>query len=102
MVTQNLFCGLDLSSSLIRVSCFYVDNDILTTYTDTRARDRAVLHFVLSDMCAEGARNALSLAGTMLGSHTLKVQPSKTVIAPVNKELLPRVSSLVHYLNILV
>ncbi|KAL8095647.1 uncharacterized protein LOC141692812 isoform X2 [Apium graveolens] len=38
----------------------------------------------------EGARNALSLAGMMLGSHTVKVQPSKTAIAPVNQNLLPR------------
>lgn len=53
-------------------------------------------------MCAEGAKNALSLAGTMLGSHTVKVVPSKTAIAPVNHNLLPRVSSLVYFLYILV
>ncbi|KAK1366393.1 Polyadenylate-binding protein-interacting protein 11 [Heracleum sosnowskyi] len=38
----------------------------------------------------EGARNALSLAGTMLRCHPVKVMPSKTAIAPVNPALLPR------------
>ncbi|KAG6389067.1 hypothetical protein SASPL_150526 [Salvia splendens] len=38
----------------------------------------------------EGARNALSLAGTMLGYYPVKVLPSKTAIAPVNPTLLPR------------
>ncbi|XP_074350569.1 polyadenylate-binding protein-interacting protein 12-like [Apium graveolens] len=38
----------------------------------------------------EGARNALSLAGTMLRCHPVKVLPSKTAIAPVNPTLLPK------------
>ncbi|CAN4089472.1 unnamed protein product [Withania somnifera] len=38
----------------------------------------------------EGARNALSLAGTMLGFYPVKVLPSKTAIAPVNPTFLPR------------
>ncbi|KAK1366394.1 Polyadenylate-binding protein-interacting protein 10-like [Heracleum sosnowskyi] len=37
----------------------------------------------------EGAKNALSLTGTMLGFHTVKVERSRTAIAPVNKNLLP-------------
>lgn len=41
---------------------------------------------------AEGARNALSLAGTMLGYYPVRVLPSKTAIAPVNPTFLPRVS----------
>lgn len=40
---------------------------------------------------AEGARNALSLAGTMLGYYPVRVLPSKTAIAPVNPTFLPRV-----------
>ncbi|XP_009791781.1 polyadenylate-binding protein-interacting protein 11 [Nicotiana tabacum] len=38
----------------------------------------------------EGARNALSLAGTMLGFYPVRVLPSKTAIAPVNPKFLPR------------
>ncbi|KAJ8536952.1 hypothetical protein K7X08_035353 [Anisodus acutangulus] len=38
----------------------------------------------------KGARNALSLAGTMLGFYPVKVLPSKTAIAPVNPTFLPR------------
>ncbi|GFY83393.1 hypothetical protein Acr_03g0001670 [Actinidia rufa] len=42
----------------------------------------------------EGARNALSLAGTMLGYYPVRVVlPSKTAIAPVNPTFLPRVRS---------
>jgi len=41
----------------------------------------------------EGARNALSLAGTMLGFYPVRVLPSKTAIAPVNPTFLPRVSN---------
>lgn len=41
--------------------------------------------------CTEGARNALSLAGTMLGYYPVRVLPSKTAIAPVNPTFLPRV-----------
>lgn len=40
---------------------------------------------------AEGARAALSLAGTMLGYYPVRVLPSKTAIAPVNPTFLPRV-----------
>lgn len=39
----------------------------------------------------EGARAALSLAGTMLGYYPVRVLPSKTAIAPVNPTFLPRV-----------
>ncbi|XP_047340950.1 polyadenylate-binding protein-interacting protein 11-like isoform X2 [Impatiens glandulifera] len=38
----------------------------------------------------EGARNSLSLAGTMLGYYPVRVLPSKTAIAPVNHAYLPR------------
>ncbi|XP_010267390.1 PREDICTED: polyadenylate-binding protein-interacting protein 12-like isoform X2 [Nelumbo nucifera] len=38
----------------------------------------------------EGARAALSLAGTMLGYYPVRVLPSKTAIAPVNPTFLPR------------
>ena len=55
-----------------------------------------VLNFVTSDISADGARNALSLEGTMLGFYPVRVLPSKTAIAPVNPTFLPRVSGLVH------
>lgn len=42
----------------------------------------------------EGARNALNLAGTMLGYYPVRVLPSKTAIAPVNPTFLPRVSEV--------
>ncbi|PWA95750.1 polyadenylate-binding protein-interacting protein 11 [Artemisia annua] len=38
----------------------------------------------------EGAENALTLSGTMLGHCPIKVLPSKTAIAPVNPNFLPR------------
>lgn len=61
-----------------------------------------VLKCVASDIFADGARNALSLEGTMLGFYPVRVLPSKTAIAPVNPTFLPRVSDLVHYGQILV
>ena len=42
-------------------------------------------------ICAEAARAALSLAGTMLGYYLVRVLPSKAAIAPVNPSLLPMV-----------
>ena len=39
----------------------------------------------------EGARRALSLAGTMLGFYPVRVLPSKTAIIPVNPTFLPQV-----------
>lgn len=45
-----------------------------------------------SPICyAEGAKSALSLAGTILGGYPVRVLPSKTAIAPVNPTFLPRV-----------
>jgi hypothetical protein len=38
----------------------------------------------------EGAFNALSMSGTVVGFYPLKVLPSKTAIAPVNPTFLPR------------
>ncbi|XP_041990061.1 polyadenylate-binding protein-interacting protein 12-like isoform X2 [Salvia splendens] len=51
----------------------------------------SVLRFAFIEFTdEEGARNALSLAGTMLGYYPVKVLPSKTAIAPVNPTFLPR------------
>ncbi|KAL4555386.1 hypothetical protein LXL04_038004 [Taraxacum kok-saghyz] len=45
----------------------------------------SVLRFAFIEFTnEEGARNALSLAGTMLGYYPVRVLPSKTAIAPVN------------------
>ncbi|PIN04007.1 Splicing factor 3b, subunit 4 [Handroanthus impetiginosus] len=51
----------------------------------------SVLRFAFVEFTdEEGARNALSLAGTMLGYYPVRVLPSKTAIAPVNPTYLPR------------
>ncbi|RWR87673.1 polyadenylate-binding protein-interacting protein 12-like protein isoform X1 [Cinnamomum micranthum f. kanehirae] len=51
----------------------------------------SVLRFAFIEFTdEEGARAALSLAGTMLGYYPVKVLPSKTAIAPVNPTFLPR------------
>ncbi|CAA0813061.1 Polyadenylate-binding protein-interacting protein 11 [Striga hermonthica] len=51
----------------------------------------SVLRFAFVEFTdEEGARNALSLSGTMLGYYPVKVLPSKTAIAPVNPTFLPR------------
>ncbi|KAK4734779.1 hypothetical protein R3W88_009040 [Solanum pinnatisectum] len=51
----------------------------------------SVLRFAFIEFTdEEGARSALSLAGTMLGYYPVKVLPSKTAIAPVNPTFLPR------------
>ncbi|KAL8519598.1 hypothetical protein ACS0TY_010511 [Phlomoides rotata] len=51
----------------------------------------SVLRFAFVEFTdEEGAMNALSLAGTMLGYYPVKVLPSKTAIAPVNPTFLPR------------
>ncbi|KAG5558906.1 hypothetical protein RHGRI_008748 [Rhododendron griersonianum] len=56
----------------------------------------SVLRFAFIEFTdEEGARNALSLAGTMLGYYPVRVLPSKTAIAPVNSTFLPRVRSSV-------
>ncbi|KAK1272412.1 hypothetical protein QJS04_geneDACA010846 [Acorus gramineus] len=53
----------------------------------------SVLRFAFVEFTdEEGARAALSLAGTMLGYYPVRVLPSKTAIAPVNPTFLPRVS----------
>ncbi|XP_062103898.1 polyadenylate-binding protein-interacting protein 11-like [Humulus lupulus] len=50
-----------------------------------------VLHFSFIEFTdEEGARAALSLAGTMLGFYPVRVLSSKTAIAPVNPTFLPR------------
>lgn len=48
--------------------------------------------FIVFNLFAEGARNALSLGGTMLGYYPVRVLPSKTAIAPVNPTFLPQVT----------
>ncbi|KAL8538181.1 hypothetical protein ACS0TY_000224 [Phlomoides rotata] len=51
----------------------------------------SVLRFAFIEFTdEEGARNALSLGGTMLGFYPVRVLPSKTAIAPVNPTFLPR------------
>lgn len=42
-------------------------------------------------MLTDGARQALTLGGTVLGYYPLRVLPSKTAILPVNPTFLPRV-----------
>ncbi|KAL1808718.1 hypothetical protein ACET3Z_025708 [Daucus carota] len=50
-----------------------------------------VLRFAFIEfMDEEGARNALGMAGTVLGFYPVRVLPSKTAIAPVNPTFLPR------------
>ncbi|KAL2630911.1 hypothetical protein R1flu_015597 [Riccia fluitans] len=51
----------------------------------------SVLRFAFVEFTdEEGARAALSLAGTMLGYYPVRVLPSKTAIVPVNPTFLPR------------
>ncbi|KAK4488432.1 hypothetical protein RD792_004196 [Penstemon davidsonii] len=51
----------------------------------------SVLRFAFIEFTdEEGARNALSLAGTMLGFYPVRVPPSETAIAPINPKFLPR------------
>ncbi|KAL9240582.1 hypothetical protein vseg_014783 [Gypsophila vaccaria] len=51
----------------------------------------SVLRFAFVEFTdQEGAENALTLSGTMLGFYPVKVLPSKTAIAPVNPTFLPR------------
>ncbi|XP_073282339.1 polyadenylate-binding protein-interacting protein 12-like isoform X1 [Primulina huaijiensis] len=51
----------------------------------------SVLRFAFVEFTdEEGAQNALSLAGTMLGFYPVRILPSKTAIAPVNPTFLPR------------
>ncbi|KAL2550836.1 Polyadenylate-binding protein-interacting protein 11 [Forsythia ovata] len=51
----------------------------------------SVLRFAFIEFTdEEGAQNALSLGGIMLGYYPLRVLPSKTAIAPVNPTFLPR------------
>lgn len=51
----------------------------------------SVLRFAFVEFAnEEGARDALNLAGTMLGFYPVRVLPSKTAILPVNPTFLPR------------
>lgn len=51
-----------------------------------------VLILVALDIFADGARNAPSLEGRMLGFYAIRILPSKTAIALVNPTYMPRVS----------
>ncbi|KAG2240222.1 hypothetical protein Bca52824_090983 [Brassica carinata] len=52
---------------------------------------KSILRFAFIEFTdEEGARSALSISGTLFGSHPIKVLPSKTAIAPVNPSFLPR------------
>ncbi|GAA0155984.1 RNA splicing factor [Lithospermum erythrorhizon] len=52
---------------------------------------KSILRFAFVEFTdEEGASNALSLSGFVLGYYPLKVMPSKTAIAPVNPTFLPR------------
>lgn len=51
----------------------------------------SVLRFAFVEFTAEeGAKKAMTLAGTMLGYYPLRVLPSKTAILPVNPKYLPK------------
>ncbi|GBG64708.1 hypothetical protein CBR_g46251 [Chara braunii] len=51
----------------------------------------SVLRFAFVEFTDEaGARNALQLAGTVLGFYPVRVLPSKTAIVPVNPTFLPK------------
>jgi len=51
----------------------------------------SALRFAFIEFADEGsARAALAKNGTVLGSHPLRVLPSRTAIVPVNDTLLPR------------
>lgn len=67
-----------------------------------RPLERLFSNITFSPICyAEGARSALSLAGTMLGYYPVRVLPSKTAIAPVNPTFLPRVRNCTFCSNVL-
>ncbi|KAJ4900486.1 Polyadenylate-binding protein-interacting protein 13 [Raphanus sativus] len=52
---------------------------------------KSILRFAFIEFTdEEGARSALSISGTLFGSHPIKVLPSKTAIAPVDPSFLPR------------
>lgn len=79
----------------------YLPNfDFLHHYTVSDLQNGFLLVFVvylclrLGTCLADGARAALSLAGTMLGYYPVRVLPSKTAIVPVNPTFLPRVRRL--------
>lgn len=89
VVTLILYSALPLLSSLMKVcgqSSFGCVKIIPGLYVSS--------HCIVSHVNVEGARNALSLAGTMLGYYPVRVLPSKTAIAPVNPTFLPRVRNL--------
>ncbi|KAJ0248627.1 Polyadenylate-binding protein-interacting protein 13 [Hirschfeldia incana] len=51
---------------------------------------KSILRFAFIEFTdEEGARSALSISGTLFGSHPIKVRPSKTAITPVNPSFLP-------------
>ena len=90
-------CG-DPNSVLRFAFVEFTDEGMLITCSCNRALVRfhksQLLTLLFPLFLAEGARNALSLAGTMLGFYPVRVLPSKTAIAPVNPTFLPRVRFL--------
>jgi len=54
----------------------------------------AILLFLF--VFVEGARRALSLAGTMLGYYPVRILPLKTAILPFNPTYLPKVSDVIN------
>lgn len=95
VVTLILSSALLLLSLLMRVSC-----SVLLIYLEYAWVSLSLLLQLFEYdgyHHAEGARNALSLAGTMLGYYPVRVLPSKTAIAPVNPTFLPRVKNLLTY-----
>ncbi|KAM7531148.1 hypothetical protein LguiB_034558 [Lonicera macranthoides] len=74
-------CG-DPNSVLRFAFLEFTDEGMPSTFLTNWAE--VVLRCIISVMLAEGTRNALSLARTMLGYYPVRVSPSKTTIAPVN------------------
>ncbi|KAG2316700.1 hypothetical protein Bca52824_019822 [Brassica carinata] len=53
--------------------------------------NKSILHLAFIEFTdEEGAKSALGLSGTLFGSHPIQVLLSKTAIAPVNPNFLPK------------
>ncbi|WOH04531.1 hypothetical protein DCAR_0623940 [Daucus carota subsp. sativus] len=100
-VTEEQLAALFISCGQV-IPCFIIliskeemtaDSNTLTKVVDCRVcgDPNSVLRFAFIEfMDEEGARNALGMAGTVLGFYPVRVLPSKTAIAPVNPTFLPR------------
>ncbi|CAH2053713.1 unnamed protein product [Thlaspi arvense] len=77
---QIMFCEVTVSFSFVKVVDCRICGD-----------PHSVLRFAFVEFADDqGAREALSLGGTMLGFYPVRVLPSKTAILPVNPTFLPR------------